>query len=56
MFDAVNDVKGRNGAILSLLEDTGSITVEGPGGPIPEPSAALLFALGVVLVGRRSNR
>lgn len=57
VFDAVNDVKGRGGAILSLFEDTGSITVEGTDqAPVPEPSAALLFAVGAVLVARRSSR
>ena len=58
-FDAFNDVKGRDAAVLGLDVSGATIAVAGdgggpggpgPGSPIPEPSAALAFALGAALV------
>jgi hypothetical protein len=58
VFDAFNDVKGRDAAILPLEATGASITVTGDDGgpgpsPVPEPSAALVFTLGAALVGVR---
>lgn len=53
VFDAVNDVKGRNGAVLALAGGGASITVVAA---IPEPSAALLFGLGAAVVGPALRR
>jgi len=50
VFDALNDVKGSNGAILPVLAGSGSISVGVAGAPIPEPSATLLFAVGAALL------
>jgi hypothetical protein len=52
-FDEFNDVKGRNNEILNLADTGAAVTVESPSGqaPIPEPSGAVLFALGALLVG-----
>jgi hypothetical protein len=50
VFDALNDVKGRDGAVLPLDVSGASVTVGTPETPIPEPGAAALFALGGLLV------
>lgn len=52
VFDAVNDVKGRDAAVLPIDPSGASVTVEGPSSqsPVPEPSAGLLFAVGSLLV------
>jgi len=54
VFDAVNDVKGRDAAVLPIDASGASVRVEGPSSqsPVPEPSAALLFAVGSLLVAR----
>lgn len=51
-FDAVNDVKGRDAAILPIAATNGSIRVHDPDAtaPIPEPAAALVFGAGLLLV------
>lgn len=54
-FDAFNDVKGRDGAVLPIVAGDGSVSVTRQSSPVPEPSAALLFALGALLVRRRSR-
>ena len=54
VFDEFNDVKGRDAAILPILADTGRVVVEGVQTPIPEPSAALLFLVGSLVLRRRS--
>ena len=60
VFDDLNDVKGRNAAVLPVVGEVGSIFVEGNGGggqaPVPEPSAAILFAVGAILVRGRMRR
>ena len=43
-FDAFNDVKGSNAQILPLDVNPGSVAA-----PIPEPSAALLFFVGILV-------
>lgn len=53
VFDDFNDVKGRDAAILPVLAGNGRVVVEGVQAPIPEPSAALLFVLGSLVLGRR---
>lgn len=50
VFNAFNDVKGSRGLVLDLDINGGSITV---GSAIPEPSAALLFAVGALLLRPR---
>jgi hypothetical protein len=56
-FDEFNDVKGLDGAILPIVVGGGSVSVTRQSvAPVPEPSAALLFAVGVVVlvgVGRQ---
>lgn len=47
VFDQFNDVKGRDGAVLPVVASRASIEVAAP---VPEPSAALLFAVGAALV------
>jgi len=57
VFDDFNDVKGLDGGVLPIVEDAGSITVRSPSeAPIPEPSAAILFVAGAMLVRRRVRR
>lgn len=56
VFDAFNDVKGRDGLIVETLAEGGSIRVQDPGPGIPEPSGALLFAVGVALLHGRLDR
>jgi hypothetical protein len=51
-FDAFNDVKGAEAAVLDLADGTGRVGEA----PIPEPSAALAFAAGAALVARRVRR
>lgn len=50
-FDAFNDVKGANNAVLDVVADPAVIN---PG--IPEPSSAMLFAVGALLVTRSTAR
>jgi len=51
VLDAINDVKGLGGAVLPIEPTGGTVTVEGaPSAVVPEPSGALLFALGAILV------
>lgn len=61
VFDAFNDVKGRDAAVLPLDATPASVEVGMPPSevPIPEPGAALVFGIGSLLVGgavRRSHR
>lgn len=53
-FDAVNDIKGANAQVLDVIDEAGSVEVSGA--VIPEPSAALLFGIGSVLIGWRRSR
>lgn len=53
VFDAFNDVKGSNGAVLPLTVQTASIRVSAP---VPEPSSALLFLVGTTLIHARFRR
>ncbi len=52
-FDAFNDVKGRDAAVLPIEAGMGSIRVTDSGAAIPEPSSAVLFAVGLLLTRRR---
>jgi hypothetical protein len=52
-FDEFNDVKGRDGAVLPIVAGDGSVSVTRGPSPVPEPSGALLFGVGALLVGRR---
>jgi hypothetical protein len=45
VFDAFNDITGRNALVLDVDPESGSVTV------IPEPHSALVFALGAFVVG-----
>lgn len=48
-FDALNDVKGRDGAVLPLNPSGASVTVEGgPPNVVPEPRTSALVALGLL--------
>jgi hypothetical protein len=49
VFDAFNDIKGLGAGALDVDPVSGSVTVSDPA--IPEPSAALVFALGMLIVG-----
>ena len=49
VFDDFNDVKGSNALVLPIIADNGFVRVQAERA-IPEPSAALLFFLGVVLL------
>lgn len=59
VFDAVNDAKGRNGEVLPLV-GAGAVIEIGrgtpPSNPIPEPSAALVFASGLLFVRAALSR
>lgn len=58
VFDELNDVKGRNGALLPLEVAGASVTVGAPPSqtPIPEPSGGVLFALGSLLLAPALRR
>jgi hypothetical protein len=49
-FDAFNDVKGSGNTPLTLDAKAGSVAV------VPEPSAAVVFGLGWLIVGLRLRR
>jgi len=50
VFDSFNDIKGRNAGVLDVDAVSGSVSV------VPEPSSALVFAVGSLIAGTAVSR
>jgi hypothetical protein len=50
VFDAFNGIQGRNAQPLEIVAQSGAASV------VPEPGAALLFVVGVIVVGKATRQ